>query len=56
VTSFPDFLDRKYTMEQFIEEMNQMGTQGWELAAASIPPIVKNSFPFLKEKLSKNGH
>ncbi|MCP4439988.1 MAG: DUF4177 domain-containing protein [Aureispira sp.] len=37
IVTFPKFLHRKYTEEQFLLELNKLGEEGWELASSSIP-------------------
>jgi hypothetical protein len=49
--NFPKFLDRKYTMEKFIEEMNSIGAEGWELAAATIPTNSLELVSIFKRKI-----
>lgn len=34
---FSNFLKRKYSENQFIEELNELGAEGWELASSTIP-------------------
>lgn len=47
---FPDFLDRKYTEEQLIMELNDLGKDGWELASSSIPTNSKVLISIFKRK------
>lgn len=53
VVTFDRFLKRRYTMEEFTKDLNQLGDEGWELASSSIPTNTAWLIAVFKRKKSK---
>ena len=53
VVTFDRFLKRRYTMEEFTLELNQLGDEGWELASSSIPMNTAWLIAVFKRKKNK---